>query len=83
MTRERTVSKLLDRKATPFTTDAIPVRSDIFIHDLEPRTIEALHRALAQGLCLSGLDFGGDDNSTVVLRFTPHHGGEEETTRPI
>ena len=28
----------------------IPVRTDVFIHDLEPFTLGALRRALAQGL---------------------------------
>jgi hypothetical protein len=69
VTRERTLSKLLDRRATPMTPGDI-VRTDIFIHDLEPLTLEALRRAVAQGLSVSSLDFGGDDDSTVVLRFT-------------
>ncbi len=53
----------------------VPVRSDVFLHRLEPSTLEALRRALEQGLTPSGLDFGGDDNSIVVLRFTRPHVG--------
>jgi hypothetical protein len=70
-------AKLLDNSPTSLTTDNIPVRTDIFIHDLEPLTLEALHQALAQGLRVSGLDFGGDDDSTVVLRFTRMPPGSE------
>ena len=49
----------------------LPVMIDIFLHDLDARTIESLHRALAQGLVPTAVDFGGNDNSTiVVIRFT-------------
>jgi hypothetical protein len=63
-------AKLLDRRATPLTPGDIPVATDVFLHNLEPFTLEALRRALAQGLAPSGLDFTGDDNSIVILRFT-------------
>jgi hypothetical protein len=65
MTCERSMhrAKLLDRQP-------LPVRSDVFIHNLDSYTLEALRRALAQGLTLSGLDFTGDDGAIVILRFT-------------
>ena len=63
-------AKLLDGRATPLTAGDIPVRTDVFIHDLEPFTLEALGRALAQGLTPSRLDFTGDDDSSVIIRFT-------------
>jgi hypothetical protein len=53
----------------------VPVRSDVFLHRLEPGTLEALRRALEQGLRPSGLDFGGDANSIAILRFTRPHPG--------
>jgi hypothetical protein len=46
------------------------VRTDVFIHKLEPFTLGAIRRAVEQGLVPSGLDFTGDD-SIVILRFTP------------
>jgi hypothetical protein len=55
-------AKLLDRQP-------LPVRSDVFIHNLDSYTLEALRRALAQGLTPSSLDFS-DDDSIVILRFT-------------
>jgi hypothetical protein len=33
-------------------------------------TLEALRGAVEQGLTPSGLDFAGDDNSIVIIRFT-------------
>jgi hypothetical protein len=63
-------AKLFDRRATPITTGDIPVRADVFIHNVEPFTLETLRRALEQGLTPFSLDFGGDNDSTVVLRFT-------------
>ena len=56
-------SKRLDRQNTL-------VRSDVFIHRLEPDMLEALRRALEHGLTPCGLEItGGDDDSIVVLRF--------------
>ncbi len=71
-------AKLLDRRPTSLTTGGFPVRSDVFIHNLEPFTLESLRRAIEQGLVPSGLDFAGDDNSIVVLRFTRARAGEAE-----
>lgn len=63
MTRERTVSGSQESER--------PVASDVFLHNLEPFTLEALRRALEQGLTPSGLDFAGDDDdSIVIIRFT-------------
>jgi hypothetical protein len=45
----------------------IPVRTDVFIHDLEPFTLGALRRALARGLMPMELDLVGD--GIVILRF--------------
>jgi hypothetical protein len=56
-------AKRLDRQNTL-------VRSDVFIHNLDPFTLESLRRAVEQGLVPSGLDITVDDNSIVVLRFT-------------
>ena len=63
-------AKLLDRRAIPLTPGDIPVRTDVFIHNLDAFTLEALRRAVTQGLTPSGLDFTGDDASGVILRFT-------------
>ena len=65
MTRERTVSRSSQSERL--------VASDVFLHRLEPSTLEALRQAIEQGLTPSSLDFGGDDNSIVVLRFTRPH----------
>lgn len=43
----------------PLTPGDIPVRTDVFIHNLHAFTLEALRRAVAQGLTPSGLDFTG------------------------
>ena len=51
-----------------------PVAIDLFIHDLAPFTLEALRRALAQGLVPSDLDFTRDD--VAILRFTRPRAGE-------
>ncbi len=64
---ERTVSRSQE--------SARPVATDIFLHNLEPFTLESLRRAIEQGLEPSGLDFAGDDNSIVVLRFTRARAG--------
>jgi hypothetical protein len=56
-------AKLLDRQP-------LPVRSDVFIHDLDSYTLETLRRALAQGLTPTDVDFTGDDGATLILRFT-------------
>jgi hypothetical protein len=73
MTRERSMrrAKLLDHRAIPLTTGDIPVRTDVFLHNLEPYTLEALLRALEQGMMPSALDFTGDgDDSSVIIRLT-------------
>jgi hypothetical protein len=62
--------KLLDRRPMPLTTGDVPVATDVFLHNLERSTQEALRRAIEQGLTPSGLDFTGDDDSIVILRFT-------------
>jgi hypothetical protein len=69
MTRERSMhrAKLLDDRATPLTAGDIPVRTDVFIRNLEPFTLEALRRALAQGLMPFDLDFV--DDGIVILRL--------------
>ena len=67
-------AKLLDRRPMPLTTGDIPVATDVFIRDLEPFTLEALRRALAQGLMAFDLDFV--DDSIVILRFTRPRAGD-------
>jgi hypothetical protein len=66
-------SKLLDRRPIPPTTGDVLVATDILLHNLDAYTLETLRRALAQGLTPSGLDFTGDDDSIVILRFTRPH----------
>lgn len=63
-------AKLLDSRPTSLATGGVPVRSDVFIHNLDRSTLESLRRAVEEGLVPSSLDFGGDDDSIVVLRFT-------------
>jgi hypothetical protein len=67
-------AKLLDSRPIPLTTSDTPERTDVLIRDLEPFTLEALRRALAQGLMPFDLDFV--DDSVVILRFTRPHAGE-------
>jgi len=62
MTRERTVSRSSQSERL--------VASDVFLHNLEPRTLDALRQAIDQGLVPSGLDFGENANSIVVLRLS-------------
>jgi hypothetical protein len=61
MTRERTVSGSQESERL--------VAIDVFLHRLEPSTLETLRRALEQGLSPTRLDFGGDDDSIAILRF--------------
>ena len=53
-----------------------PVATEVFLHNLERFTQEALRRAVEQGLTPSGLDFAGDDDSVSILRFTRPRAGE-------
>ncbi len=69
-------AKLLDRRTITLTTGDILVATDVFLHRLEPSTLEALRRALEQGMTPSGLDFTGDDDSIVILRFARPRAGE-------
>jgi hypothetical protein len=69
-------AKLLDRRTIPLTTGDIPVVTDVFLHRLEPYTLEALRRAMEQGLTPTGLDFTGADDSIVILRFARPRAGE-------
>ena len=57
-------------RSNKYTAGDIPVRTDIFLHDLSPFTVETLRRAVEQGLTPSGFDFAEDDDSIVILRFT-------------
>jgi hypothetical protein len=52
----------------------IPVRTDVRIRDLEPFTLEALRRALAQGLMPFDLEFV--DDRVVILRLGRPRAGE-------
>jgi hypothetical protein len=49
-----------ERRPIPSTTGDIAVATDVFLHNLEPFTLEMLRRALAQGMTLSNLGFTGD-----------------------
>ena len=62
-------AKLLDRRAIRLRTGDVLVRSDVFLHGLEPSTMDALRQAIEQGLVPSGLHFTGDDDS-IAIRFT-------------
>lgn len=68
-------AKLLHRRPIPLARGTA-VATDVFLHNLEPFTLESLRRTLAQGLTPSGLDFGGDDDSIAILRFTRPRAGE-------
>jgi hypothetical protein len=68
-------AKLLHSRPTSLTTGDILVRTDVFIHNLDPLTLESLRRAIEQGLVPSGLDFGGDDGSIAILRFSRPRAG--------
>lgn len=63
-------AKLLDRQPQP-----VPVRTDVFIHNLDAFTLEALRRALEQGLTPSGLDF---TEMMTLSRFSASPGREPE-----
>jgi hypothetical protein len=67
-------AKLLDRRPMPLTTGDIPVATDMFIHRLEPSTLEALRRALAQDLMPFDLEFV--DDGIVILRLALPRAGE-------
>jgi hypothetical protein len=67
MTRERTMSRSSQSERL--------VASDVFIHGLEPGTLEALRRALELGLVPSDLHITDDDKPIVVFRFTRPHAG--------
>jgi hypothetical protein len=69
-------TKLLDRRPMPLTTGDVPVATDVFLHNVEPLTLEALRRVVELGLTPSRSDFGGDDNSIAILRFTRPRAGE-------
>jgi hypothetical protein len=58
----------------PLQDTDIPVRTDVFIHDLEPYALEALRRALAQGLMPFDLEFVYD--RIVILRLARPHAGQ-------
>jgi hypothetical protein len=62
MTRERTVSGSQESERL--------VAIDVFLHRLEPSTLETLRSALEQGLTPSGLEFTGDGDSIAIIRFT-------------
>jgi hypothetical protein len=64
------------RRPIPPTTGDIPVRTDVFLHRLEPHTLEALRQCVEQGLMPSGLDFAGDDESIAIIRFARPRAGE-------
>ena len=57
----------------PQDTD-IPVRTDVRIQGLEPFTLEALRRALGQGLTPFDLEFV--DDRVVILRLARFRAGE-------
>jgi hypothetical protein len=68
-------ANLLDRRPDSQTTGDVPVRTDVFIHNLDFFTLESLRRAIEQGLVPSALNISGDDEPIVVLRFTRPHVG--------
>ena len=67
MTRERTVSGSQESER--------PVATDVYLHNLEPSTLEALRRAVELGLTPSGLEFTSDGDSIAIIRFTRPRAG--------
>ena len=61
-------AKLLDRRPTQPTAGDSPVRTDVFIRNLEPLALEALRRAMEQGL--KPFDVELVDDGIVILRLT-------------
>ena len=72
-------AKLLDRRAIRLTTGDVPIRSDVWIHNLDPFTLESLRRVIEQGLVPSGLKILDDDEPIVVLQFTRPRAGSPPT----
>jgi hypothetical protein len=64
------------RRPIPLATGDTPVRTDVFLHRLEPHTLDTLSQCVEQGLTPSRLDFAGDDDAIVILRFTRTRAGE-------
>jgi hypothetical protein len=62
------------RRAKLLDPQPVPVRTDIFVHNLDARTLENIRCALAQGLVPTAVDFGGDDDTIVVLRLAQPRG---------
>ncbi len=58
------------RRVRPFDLQPAPVFVDVFLHGLQPFTLEMLREATGLGLKPFGLDFAGDDDSIVILRFS-------------
>jgi hypothetical protein len=50
-------AKLFDHRPIPLTTGDVLVRSDVFLHGLEPSMLDALGRVVEHGLTPSGLEF--------------------------
>ncbi len=63
------------RRAKRLDRQHVLVRSDVLLHGLEPCTLDALRQVIEQGLMPWGLDFTGDDNSIVILRFARPRAG--------
>ncbi len=70
------------RHAKLFDRQPVPIRSDVFLRGLSPFTLKSLRRAIEQGLMLSSLDFTGDDEPIVILRFTRPHAGTSDPGMP-
>jgi len=64
------LAKRLDRRPMPLATGDIPVATDVFLHRLEPYTLDALRQAVERGLVPSGLNLTEDDGSGLILQFT-------------
>ncbi len=52
-----------------FDRNSAPVRSDIFLHGLDARTLDTLRETLEQGLVPTALDFTGNNDSIAILSF--------------
>src|SRR5262249_18740276 len=76
MTVERSM-----HRAELFDHQPVPVATDVFLHNLEPYTLETLRQAMEQGMKPSGLDFGGDDDSIAIIRFARPRAGEANLIR--
>ncbi|HZU42963.1 MAG TPA: hypothetical protein VE994_09850 [Terriglobales bacterium] len=64
------------RRSALFNRQPALVREDVFLHGLQPSTLDSLREATEHGLMPTALDFTGDNDSIVILSFTRPSAGE-------